>query len=362
MRVFYASPWILVEWIEAHGLQPRGVWSLRELTSGPLPIAEGVCPFAEGVLRLAEANPESAMIFPTTCDQMRRGFDAVAALGRASLFLFNVPATWQTPAARRLYHAEIRRLGGFLEQLGGHTPTPAELHAVMRDFDARRAELRSFMTHGTARQIAEALASFYRNGTVVGASAEPEHEPPAGPQQSQTGALRRSSGQQAATPPSCAADEAVRAFVKSDRVAPALVGGPVLPSQWALFETVQSAGGCIVLNASEPGGRCLLPPLPEFTDSQDPKTVLADHYFGHCVDVFQRPNTRLYDWLGPRLRSRQVRGIVLWHYTWCDLWRAEIQTLREAFRLPVFPLDADDVPNGSTRDAGRLQAFVETLR
>jgi hypothetical protein len=61
-----------------------------------------------------------------------------------------------------------------------------------------------------------------------------------------------------------------------------------------------------------------------------------------------------------RLTARQVRGIVLWHYVGCDLWRAEAQPMREAFGLPVLLLDADEAaPN---RNTGRLEAFLESLR
>jgi len=80
------------------------------------------------------------------------------------------------------------------------------------------------------------------------------------------------------------------------------------------------------------------------------------------VDVFQRPNTRLYSWLKERLAARKVRGIVLWHFTGCDLWRAEAQTLRETFGLPVLPLEAGEAAGVTPRDANRLQAFVETLK
>jgi len=79
------------------------------------------------------------------------------------------------------------------------------------------------------------------------------------------------------------------------------------------------------------------------------------------VDVFQRPNTRFYAWLKPRLLDRHVRGIVLWHFTGCDLWRAEWQTLREVSGLPVLLLEADEAAGVSPRDANRLQAFVEML-
>ena len=89
--------------------------------------------------------------------------------------------------------------------------------------------------------------------------------------------------------------------------------------------------------------------------------ALVTGYFENIVDVFQRPNTRLYSWLKPRLVSRQIRGIVLWHFTGCDLWRAEAQTLREILGLPVLLLEADEAAGLSPRDVNRLQAFVEML-
>jgi benzoyl-CoA reductase/2-hydroxyglutaryl-CoA dehydratase subunit BcrC/BadD/HgdB len=42
-------------------------------------------------------------------------------------FLFNMPATWQTPAARRLYLSELRRLGIWLAERGGHSPDKEQL-------------------------------------------------------------------------------------------------------------------------------------------------------------------------------------------------------------------------------------------
>jgi len=57
-----------------------------------------------------------------------------------------------------------------------------------------------------------------------------------------------------------------------------------------------------------------------------------------------------------------VRGIVLWCFTGCDLWRAEWQTLREACHLPVLLLETDDAAGLAPRDVSRLQAFVETLQ
>jgi hypothetical protein len=169
-----------------------------------------------------------------------------------------------------------------------------------------------------------------------------------------------------------------------------------------LLDAIERAGGRVVLNATEAGERSLWPVCPPGQadasgtpaqtagaersvyaaetsidqpgqDSPAPVSspescslkaalpaLLARRFVAQCVDVFQRPNTRLYDWLRERLTARQVRGIVLWHYVGCDLWRAEAQPMREAFGLPVLLLDADEAaPN---RNAGRLEAFLESLR
>jgi hypothetical protein len=241
------------------------------------------------------------------------------------------------------------------------------LNAVMREHDQLRSRLRPWSEYAPARQTAEAMTGYF-NGDPL-----PDEVAP----QPHTG------------------------------VPLALVGGPLCASQWGLFETIEAVGGCVVLNATEPGERCLLPPMPADVpahcgtaatkrpgtrtkdvheddgircgwqrfpvagiDSEvaatpadgDGLDVLCDHYFDHVVDVFQRPNSPLYNWLGPRLEARHVRGLILWVHVGCDLWRAEAASLREAFHLPVLVLDSTDLRGGGLRDLNRLAAFVEALR
>jgi benzoyl-CoA reductase/2-hydroxyglutaryl-CoA dehydratase subunit BcrC/BadD/HgdB len=118
----------------------------------------------------------------------------------------------------------------------------------------------------------------------------------------------------------------------------------------------------VVLNATEPGERCLLPALPSGTLEKSPFTLMADHYFDHCVDVFQRPNIPLYEWLRPRLAARQAWGLLVWAHVGCDLWRAEAASLREAFNLPLLLLDEHETRGVGPRLLTRLGAFVESLR
>jgi len=305
VEIIVTSPWTPLEWIEAHGLEPRGVWGLPACDRHAL--AEGVCAFAQRLRALAGTPSSQPMIFTTACDQMRRAADAAAEETATKVFLFNLPATWKTPAARRLYHQEVKRLGRFLERLGGRAPDAAGLWSVMRDHDRRR-------------QAERARASLEKAGRTA------------------------------------------------SRGAPlALVGGPALPGQPNLCELIEAAGGTVALNAAEPGERGLLPPLPGpqtgRADPGDPFAILCDHYFDHIIDVFQRPNSRLYEWLGPRLTERRVRGLVLWVQVGCDLWRAEAMSLREAFGLPVLVLESTETGGGfAARDLNRLSAFIESLR
>ena len=323
MQVYYSSPWVPAEWIKAHGLEPRGVWFAEDLGRDALPLSAGVCAFSEAVLRFAETHPDAPVIFTTTCDQMRRGFDVLAAAQGGRSFLFNIPATWQS-AAWRIFRSEVERLGRFLQAHGGRAPTAKDLAQIIERRSQSRKRLLEMAPRCSARQYAEAMARFHWDGSV----SVPDHP----------------------TPPA------------SGSIPLAIVGGPLTASQWSLLQTIEAAGARIVLNATESGERSLLPAFRLENVSDDPIGAVARGYFENCVDVFQRPNTRLYSWLGERLTARGVRGIVLWVHTGCDLWRAEAQTLRETFRLPVLLLEADAVPGGSPREANRIQAFVETFK
>jgi len=328
MQVFYTSPWVPPEFIKAHRLEPRGVWFASE--ANQLPLAAGVCAFAQTVVRLAENHTDSAFIFSTHCDQLRRGFDVVAPAPPARVFLFNLPATWQTPVAERVFGSELERLGRFLVQLGGQPPTAQELAATIARYRLARSRLLEAATHSSPRQYCEALARFHWDGTV---------------NLSQEAPTRRAGS-----------------------IPLALVGGPLPSWQMHVLDAIEAAGGRVALNATEAGERSLGPvsrPDQGHTADRtlpDLLQLLTRSCLDRCVDVWQRPNTRLFLWLKERLAARKVRGIVLWHFVGCDLWRAETQSLREAFGLPVLLLDANEAAGDALRQSTRIQAFLESLR
>lgn len=258
---------------------------------------------------------------------MRRAADAVMGSSGNCAFLFNLPATWQTAVSRRLYRSELNRLSQFLQRHGGCVPTTDDLHREMCNQHWLRQELQQRLEHGAARQMTEAMAALFSGVPLP------------------------------------------RQIVNADQqgIPLAIVGGPLCALQWDVFDLIESMGGRVVLNAVEPGERCLLPPLPPAARAPGQSiermlSILSDHYFDHVIDVFQRPNSRLYGWLQNRLAMRSVRGIVLWVHVGCDLWRAEAASLREAFELPVLVLDVPDLGGCCLRDRTRIGAFVESLR
>jgi hypothetical protein len=388
MEVFYTSPWVPPEWIKAHGLEPRGIWLAGDFAREPLPLAAGVCAFANAAVHLAERQAGSAVVFTTHCDQLRRGFDTVAGAAARRVFLFNLPATWQTRVAERIYADELRRLSRFLVGLGGHAPAPGDVAEIMTQYSRARRRLLEAALWCPARAYAEAVARFHLDGSV---HLPPERGCPQ-PQQFQPGQGGHRL-QRAASSVAAAAEDSRAPGLSS--IPLALVGGPLPRTQMPLLDAIEKAGGRVILNATEAGERSLWstfplensqPGTPERSvyaaetsvdqsgqdasasvSSPEPCSVnaaflarLARGCLANCVDVFQRPNTRLYDWLRERLTARQVRGIVLWHYVGCDLWRAEAQPMREAFGLPVLLLDADEA--APYRTTGRLEAFLESLR
>jgi len=327
--VIYSSPFVPAEWLAAHGVRPQRI---RPDPAAALPSTSpltGVCPYARAFIgELLAARGADAAVLATTCDQMRRSAEWLAASGGPPVFLLNVPATWQTPASARMYRDELQRLGRFLVGLGGKTPSREHLAKMIATYDARRAALRGTLGDLSSRQASDAIA---RYDLGKGEPAAPE-------------LLRGGSPE----PP------------RSTPVA--LVGGPLMRGDERVFDLVEQSGGRVVLDGTESGPRTLPAPVDRRRLPDNPLLELMDAYFGAIPDAFRRPDTALYQWLGRELAASAARGIIVWRYVWCDMWAASATRLREATGLPVLDLDVSGDESGLARTAGRIQAFMEVLR
>lgn len=310
MRVVHASPFIPPEFIAAHGLAPS-----RTLAADPAAAChEGRCAAAAGLATAAAAD--DLLIVASSCDQMRRTAD-----GRDRTFRFHLSATWTTANAARLYRDELLRLSRFLQRHGGRPPEDLAEHLL--DHDERRARLRAGCASLPARAAAEALARYAADGWVP--AADPPPQPPDG------------------------------------RVPIALLGGPLPPTAFALYDLIEGLGARIALDGSEGGERGLAAPCDRRLAREDPLAAIVDCYFLAIPDAFRRPDSLLYAWLDQRIAERGLRAVLVHPDPWCDLWRAVLPRLKDWGRLPAILVESGADPGTRARLATRVQALVEML-
>jgi benzoyl-CoA reductase/2-hydroxyglutaryl-CoA dehydratase subunit BcrC/BadD/HgdB len=137
--VAYCSPFVPPEWILAHGFVPERI--VPSIGAGPSELAgmQGLCPYAGAFAENLMRRKDRAVVAASTCDQMRRVAQLLQARGGFPVFVLNVPASWQTVNAHRMYRSELERLGRFLVRLGGTPPASAELADLLLEHDARRS-------------------------------------------------------------------------------------------------------------------------------------------------------------------------------------------------------------------------------
>jgi benzoyl-CoA reductase/2-hydroxyglutaryl-CoA dehydratase subunit BcrC/BadD/HgdB len=324
-RVLYSCPFVPAEWIGAHGMQPSRILARPWSGSGSGGPRAGVCPHAWAFMQTVRCEPAAgAAVFTTTCDQMRRASEWLARETALPIFLMNVPSTWQTPAAERLYISELERLGRFLVGLGGRAPSRETLAHVMREYQDCRQALRDARGSISPKRYAKALASFHRDGTVEVGS----------------GMARRA----------------------SRGIPVALVGGPLMSHHFGMFDLIEEAGGYVALDGTRTGERTLPAAFDRRQLADEPFLSLVEAYLGSIPDAFQRPNSPLYRWLERGISERGIRGLILCHYTWCDIWHAELARMKEWGKAAVLGLvlGADEEVEGHT--ASRIESFLEMLR
>jgi benzoyl-CoA reductase/2-hydroxyglutaryl-CoA dehydratase subunit BcrC/BadD/HgdB len=139
-EIVYTCPYVPAEWIAAHGLRPRRLIPLPVEGTSLIARAEGLCPYARAFANDAAVAGADGIVVTTLCDQMRRVYDLLVRRVETPAFLLNVPKTWQTVAAQRLYVEELKRLGRFLVRLGGRTPSREGLAKIMIEYGVSPAQ------------------------------------------------------------------------------------------------------------------------------------------------------------------------------------------------------------------------------
>ncbi|MBI5725725.1 MAG: 2-hydroxyacyl-CoA dehydratase [Planctomycetes bacterium] len=304
VRVAYSCSYVPPEWISAYGLRPERLTvdcsaEAAAKDCAGLARLQGLCPYARAFAASVIAQQADAVIFTTLCDQMRRICELLPAEWAAKTFLLNVPRTWQSAGAFRFYKEELVRLGGFLETFGGRAPSSDDLAALMSAADNDRQECRTL-----------AAESFSQ------------------------------------------ADRSLKRL--------ALTGGPITTDDSWLPGVVRQHSGLVVLDATETGDLGQPGPFDHRRLADDPFDELANAYFS-IPHPARRPNDPFYAWLGENLAARQIQGIIIRRFTWCDTWAIEKNRMRERFSMPVVEVEACGGSGARARTHSRVQALMEAI-
>jgi benzoyl-CoA reductase/2-hydroxyglutaryl-CoA dehydratase subunit BcrC/BadD/HgdB len=326
--IIYTCPYVPAEWIAAHGLRASRLLLDYAESDRALARTEGVCPFVRCFIGEVTNNASAdGFIVTTVCDQMRRAFDILVRKCELPAFLMNVPSTWQSFESQKLYIGELKRLSLFLTELDGKAPSNDALVKTMLEYDGARKSILAAREYLSAGRYAEAIVSLGRDG------------------------------------PDKTLDSTMVTEMPNNGVRLAIIGGPLMKQDFALFDVIEQSGGRIVLDATETGERGICAKFDRRRLREEPLMELANAYFGGIQDASRRPNSELYKWLRNELASRHVQGIIFRWYLWCDIWRAELNRLKEWSDLPVLDIDTGgDNNNERHRTANRIRAFLEMLQ
>ena len=344
-KVVYSCPFVPAEWITAHGFTPSRIMPRAVGTGVHVGIRAGVCPYAHAFMNSVMSESDaSAIIVTTLCDQMRRISECISENTQVPIFLMNVPHTWESINAQKLYASELKRLGRFLVRLGGSTPSNDALVSTMLEYDAARTSLRDARGRKSARTFSESLAAFHESCTSISPLVFRE---------------TCSRGEHLQFREQVSRNTETLVTVSWVRIG--LVGGPLLGDHFDIFDFIENAGGRVVLDGTETGERTMPARFDRRELRVDPFTVLVQAYFGSIPDAARRPNSALYQWLRHDILNRDIQGMIMIRHIWCDTWHAEAQRMREWLDIPFFDLDITEDATDMSRKLTRLQAFMEML-
>ena len=325
-KVFFISPYIPYELIEAAGLQPIRILPDSIKNRNASCPKEGVCPFCHLAMEnFLDDKKFENIVLATTCDQNRRAAEFYFQGSKKRIFLMNVPSTYQTQTSIDIYGYELKRFWNFLLRIANKdVGTEAEENIskiICRDFKA---------ISQIGQETSISSNNFFKNGFF---------------------------------------DFDFNSLLKKrktsrigKKIPLALLGESLTVQHLGIFDFLESGGGFVSLDTTFSGGRAFPTQHDNIRSGDNPFDFIAFRNLNFIHDISQRPNTKIFDWLKDKIQRCGIRGIILFAYLWCDMWRAERLRIKEFLDIPLLFLDFDENFKTDERSMGKIMSFMEMLR
>lgn len=337
-KIIYTSPYIPAEFIYAHDFTPLRIFPECKEMINTFKSQMGVCPFTKFFVNdICSNHPNTPIIFTTSCDQMRRASEIISLQFSNPVFLFNLPSTWETKTAQNIYISELKRLSKFLLNNGGIEPTKEELIRTMIEFEHKRNLLRKSKNTLSPREFNINCLYYFDNDILEENQKVLLHNyliKPMDPQLTKD----------------------------NNKIPLALVGDSLLKSCLEIFDIIEKFGGKIIIDATGSGERILPTPFSQQEIYEDPYKAFMKSYLFGITDIFQRPNIPFYNWLNKNISEKKIKGIIYYHYTWCDKWGAEAAYFRKSANCPVLTIEFNDEYPINMNILTQIESFIEILK
>ena len=327
-RAYFSSPFIPSELVSACGFSPVSNMLAFEHVKSDNTLT-GVCAFARTFANHAkQVCKHDVIIFTSICDQLRRISELVSPADNDNIFLFNMPATWQTEASFYLYKAELNRLTNFLCKKSNIIFEDKILANEIEKYNFQKEKLNSISQNFSADAKLKLAAHFHKHQTIDNFS------------------------KQVSTP----------SKPNSNKPRIAFIAGDLLPQESWIYKEIALAGAEISLDLSE----CSLQNLTKTFDLDLEKdsafNSMSKFYFEAINDAFRRPDIKFRNKIESLIRTQKIAGVIIQHYVWCDIWQAQASALSKHLSIPVLNIDCDaESANNRQRLVTRIHAFIEML-
>jgi benzoyl-CoA reductase/2-hydroxyglutaryl-CoA dehydratase subunit BcrC/BadD/HgdB len=311
---------------------PRNICPLVKSSFGAL--VDACC---GGDLACPHIGLVDVVVAEATCDAKKKTYELLPQYKKT--YVLDLPQKPESPDARAYFLSELKKFGGFMEELTGHTIHTSDLEKEIRSTNETRRLLHRLFAlrkrDPPPIKGSEVLRVLQRQFFLT-------------PLQFRDGLGRL-------------CDELERMFPTPRKGPRILVAGCPMPAgNTKIPDIIEQKGGLVVAEESCTGTRSFWDLVDE---KEDPWVALAERYL-KIPCACMTPNEQRIDRILDLVRDYQVDGVVYYTLQFCHAYNIERLRVQQALRrdrVPMLSIESDYGDADAEQIGVRVEAFLEMI-